>query len=142
MVTALSSTDYRIVVEQAPLMIWRTDPHGKCDYFNRRWLSFTGRTMADELGDGWLNGVHPDDRDRCLKTFLDAFEMRMEFEMEYRLRRYDGEYRWIVDTGGPIYDVNGRFLGYVGSAVDCHDRVDARAILARTNLKNLGLDGV
>ena len=141
MVTALSSTDYRIVVEQSPIMIWRTDRHAKCDYFNQRWLLFTGRPMADELGDGWLEGVHPDDRERCMKTFLDAFENHAEFEMEYRLCRYDGEYRWITDAGGPIFDVNGTFLGYVGSAVDCTDHVDARATLAKANLKKLGLDG-
>jgi PAS domain S-box-containing protein len=141
MPTALSSTDYRIVVEQSPIMIWRTDQHAKCDYFNQRWLLFTGRPMVDELGDGWLASVHPDDRDRCMHTFLDAFNLHQSFEMEYRLRRYDGEYRWIVDAGGPIFDVNGAFLGYVGSAVDCHDRVDARAMLARANIKSLGLDG-
>ena len=140
MTTVLSSADYRIVVEQAPLMIWRTDRDGKCDYFNQRWLLFTGRPMADELGDGWLESVHPDDRDRCMKTFRGAFKEREPFEMEYRLRRYDGEYRWLVDTGGPIFDVNGTFLGYVGSAVDCTDRVDARAALARANMKALGLE--
>ena len=142
MPTALSLTDYRTVVEQTPLMIWRCDHHAKCDYFNERWLLFTGRQLEDELGDGWTAGVHPDDRDRCVRTFLDAFDRREVFELEYRLRRYDGEYRWVLDSGGPIIDHAGEFTGYVGSAIDVTDRVDARAQLARANLKELGLDGV
>ena len=142
MPTALSAADYRTVVEQAPIMIWRCDRNAKCDYFNNRWLLFTGRTLAEEVGDGWANGVHPDDRERCLQTFLDAFHRREVFEMEYRLRRYDGEYRWILDSGGPIVDSTGEFIGFVGSAVDVTDRVQARAQLARANLRELGFDGV
>src|SRR5256885_2163342 len=99
-------------------MIWRANVHGKCDYFNQRWLAFTGRTLEQELGDGWSNAVHPDDVERCMKTYRDAFKTHDPFEMEYRLRRYDGEYRWILDTGGPIHDDKGGFIGYVGSAVD------------------------
>jgi len=135
----LSHAEYRSIVEQAPIMIWRSDSAAQCDYFNQRWLAFTGRTLEDELGDGWCNGVHPDDRDRCIKTYRDAFERRDPFEVEYRLRRYDGEYRWVLDTGGPVYDALGQFVGYVGSAVDVTDRVEARAALARTTLKDLGL---
>jgi PAS domain S-box-containing protein len=142
MPTALSPTDYRTVVEQAPIMIWRCDQNAKCDYFNQRWVLFTGRALADELGDGWLHGVHPDDRDRCMATFLEAFQRREVFEMEYRLRRYDGEYRWVLDSGGPLMSNAGEFTGYVGSAVDITDRVQARAELARATMKQLGLDGV
>lgn len=120
-------------------MIWRSNLHAKCDYFNERWLAFTGRTLQDELGEGWSAGVHPDDRARCLKTYLDAFRQHEPFEMEYRLRRYDGEYRWVLDTGGPIHDAAGGFVGYVGSCVDVTDRVQARAALARATLKDLGL---
>jgi PAS domain S-box-containing protein len=127
------------VVEQAPIMIWRANTDAKCDYFNERWLTFTGRSMEDELGDGWAKGVHPEDLDRCLRTFLYAFGRRETFEMEYRLRRYDGEYRWILDTGTPVHDVGERFAGFVGSCVDVTDRVDARAALARTHLKDLGI---
>jgi PAS domain S-box-containing protein len=128
-----------VVVEQAPIMIWRANLYGKCDYFNQRWLAFTGRTLEAELGDGWCNGVHPDDAERCLKTYNDAFRNHDAFEMEYRLRRYDGEYRWVLDSGGPIYDEQGGFIGYVGSAIDVTDRVEARAALARATLKDLGL---
>jgi PAS domain S-box-containing protein len=135
----LSHAEYRAIVEQAPIMIWRSNVHSKCDYFNQRWLAFTGRTLEDELGDGWAKGVHPDDADRCLKTYREAFERREPFEIEYRLRRYDGEYRWVRDNGSPIYDDSGRFTGYIGSCVDVTDRVEARATLARATLKDLGL---
>jgi PAS domain S-box-containing protein len=135
----LTPTDYRIVVEQTPIMIWRANTEAKCDYFNERWLEFTGRSMEDEIGDGWTQGVHPDDLDRCVRTYEDAFERRERFEMEYRLRRYDGEYRWVLGTGGPIHDAAGGFTGYVGSCIDVTDRVLARAALARAHLKDLGL---
>jgi PAS domain S-box-containing protein len=137
--SVLSQSDYRTVVEQAPLMIWRANTDAKCDYFNERWLAFTGRSMAEEIGDGWAQGVHPEDQDRCLRTFLHAFGRREAFEMEYRLRRYDGEYRWIFDSGAPVHDPSGRFAGFVGSCVDVTDRVHARAVLTRTHLKALGI---
>jgi len=139
MPTGLSLIEYRTIVEQAPIMIWRADTLGRCDYFNERWLAFTGRPIQEELGDGWCNVVHPDDRDRCLRTYMDAFKQRQTFEVEYRLRRYDGEYRWVLDTGGPVYATSGEFAGYVGSCVDVTDRVEARAALARATLRDLGL---
>ena len=120
-------------------MIWRSNTLAKCDYFNQRWLAFTGRALEDEVGDGWSKGVHPDDLERCLQTYLDAFKRHEPFEMEYRLRRYDGEYRWVLDTGGPIHDASGAFAGYIGSCVDVTDRVEARAALARATLRDLGL---
>jgi PAS domain S-box-containing protein len=135
----LSQAEYRAIVEQAPILIWRSNIHSQCDYFNQRWLAFTGRTLEDELGDGWTNGVYPEDRERCLKTYREAFARREPFEMEYRLRRYDGEYRWVRDNGSPIHDEAGRFTGYIGSCVDVTDRVEARAALARATLKDLGL---
>jgi PAS domain S-box-containing protein len=139
MPSVLSESDYRTVVEQAPIMIWRSNTLAKCDYFNTRWLAFTGRSIEDELGDGWADGVHPEDLARCLRTYLDAFARREPFEMEYRLRRYDGEYCWVFDIGGPVNDASGRFAGYVGSCVDVTDRVHARAVLARAHLKDLGI---
>jgi PAS domain S-box-containing protein len=138
----LTTAEYRVLVEQAPIMIWRSNAQAKCDYFNERWLSFTGRTLVEELGDGWAKGVHADDYDRCLSTYLDAFKRRELFEMEYRLRRYDGEYRWVLDSGSPLYNAAGAFTGFAGSCIDVTDRVHARATLARVNLRELGFEGV
>jgi PAS domain S-box-containing protein len=135
--TTLSLADYQIVVEQAPIMIWRSNIDGKCDFFNDRWLAFTGRALDEELGDGWSAGVHADDLQHCLSTYRTAFERRESFEMEYRLRRYDGEYRWVLDRGAPVTDASGAFAGYIGSCIDVTDRVTARAALARDHLIGL-----
>lgn len=128
---SVSPSDYRALVEQAPMMIWRANANGLCDYFNERWLTFTGRPLERELGDGWASSVHAEDLERCLHTFRDAFARREVFEMEYRLRRYDGEYRWIVDRGAPVTDEGGAFLGYIGSCIDVHERVLAQQALVR-----------
>ena len=92
-----------------------------CDYFNKRWLEFTGRTLDQEMGNGWAEGVHPDDHQKCLEVYLSAFEKRELFSMEYRLRRFDGEYRWLLDRGVPRFSTEGIFLGYLGSCVDIGD---------------------
>jgi PAS domain S-box-containing protein len=105
-------------MDAAPVMIWASGPDKNCVWFNRPWLTFTGRTMDQELGYGWTDGVHPDDYDRCIQTYAGHFDSRTEFRMQYRLRRQDGIYRWIDDTGSPRYSWNGRFLGYIGSCVD------------------------
>ena len=88
-----------------------------CTYFNKSWLDFTGKTLEAELGNGWSEGIHPEDRSRCLGTYARAFDGREEIRMEYRLRRHDGEYRWIVDIGGPRFNADGSFAGYIGSAI-------------------------
>jgi PAS domain S-box-containing protein len=124
-----SDIEYRLIVEQAPFMIWRSGIDAKCDYFNERWLSFTGRTLEQELGDGWTQGVHPDDLQRCLRTYLEAFQARTPFEMEYRMRRRDGVYRWILDRGAPCLGRSGGFEGYIGSCVDVTDRHEAQRAL-------------
>jgi PAS domain S-box-containing protein len=126
----LSLEEYRALVEQAPILIWRADTTGACNYFNEQWLAFTGRTMAQETGNGWAEGVHPDDLQHCLDIYLDHFGRRALFEMEYRLRRNDGAWRWIFDRGVPYYDdETGDFLGYIGSCVDVTSRVEAQAAL-------------
>jgi PAS domain S-box-containing protein len=121
----IRDSEYKTLVEQSPMIIWRCDVNAKCDYFNERWLAFTGRTLQQEVGDGWAEGVHKDDFDGCLAVFLGAFARREAFEMEYRLRRHDGEYRWILDRGTPSYGPDGTFLGYVGTCVDVTERVVA-----------------
>jgi PAS domain S-box-containing protein len=121
----LPADQYRALVEHHPTMIWRAGLDAKCNYFNETWLDFTGRTMAQEMGNGWAEGVHPDDFDRCLKIFLDNFGRRQAFEMEYRLRRHDGVYRYIFDRGVPFWDDQGEFAGFIGSCVDVHERREA-----------------
>ena len=125
----LTMKEYQALVEQAPILIWRANTSALCDYFNERWLAFRGRTLEQEYGNGWAEGVHPDDFDRCLRIFLDGFNMREVFEMEYRLLRYDGVYRWIFDRGVPFSDENGEFAGYIGSCADVTERVEAQEAL-------------
>ncbi|MEW5907203.1 MAG: PAS domain S-box protein [Elusimicrobiota bacterium] len=125
----LSYGEYRALTEQSPILIWRSGTDAKCDYFNERWLAFTGRSMEQEMGDGWAEGVHPDDFDRCVKYYLDHFKAREPFEMEYRLRRHDGAYRWLFDRGVPFYREDGEFAGFIGSCVDITDRKAAQEAL-------------
>jgi PAS domain S-box-containing protein len=133
----LTMEEYRLLVEKAPIMIWRSDLSMGCDYFNETWLSFTGRSMEQEAGDGWAAGVHPEDFDRCLRIYTGHFAKRETFEMEYRLRRHDGAYRWIFDRGVPCYDASGKFRGYIGSCVDVSDRIEAQAALKAAQDKEI-----
>ena len=125
----LSRIEYQTLVEQAPIMIWRANTTAECDYFNDRWLQFRGRRMEQEYGNQWVKGVHPEDFQRCLSTYLEAFEKREPFEMEYRLKRHDGEYRWILDKGAPFFSENDEFQGYIGSCIDVTDRIEAQRAL-------------
>ena len=128
-IARLTLQEYEALVEQSPILSWRANTDALCDYFNERWLAFRGRSMEEEYGNGWAEGVHPDDFDRCLEIFLSSFKAREIFEMEYRLQRYDGEYRWIFDRGVPFQDENGEFAGYIGSCVDVTERVVAQEAL-------------
>jgi PAS domain S-box-containing protein len=133
----LSADEYRLLVEQSPILIWRANLQAKCDYFNERWLAFTGRTLAQEMGDGWAEGVHPDDLPACLETYLGSFARREPFEMIYRLRRHDGDWRWIFDRGAPFHDDQGGFAGYIGSCYDITERVEAEEALRQARKSEL-----
>jgi two-component system sensor kinase FixL len=113
-----SESRFRIVADAAPVLIWMSGVDKLCTFFNKPWLEFTGRSVEQELGNGWAEGVHADDLQRCLKTYTEAFDARKPFGMQYRLRRRDGEYRWVSDDGVPRYDTLGQFAGYIGSCVD------------------------
>lgn len=108
---------YTVLIEQSPVLIWRSGKDGLCDYFNQTWLDFTGKDLKEEIGEGWSKGVHKDDYEYCLSTYLESFKARNVFEMEYRLRRHDGEFRWLLDRGRPFYE-DGVFMGYIGSCID------------------------
>jgi len=128
---ALRESDerFRLVANHAPVLIWMSGTDKLCTFFNKGWLDFTGRSMEQELGERWASGVHADDLERCLGIYSAAFDARMDFEMEYRLRRFDGEYRWIVHYGVPRFESNGAFCGYIGSCVDITDRKLSEASL-------------
>jgi PAS domain S-box-containing protein len=113
---------FRLVADTAPALIWMSGTDKLCNFFNKGWLNFTGRSLEEELGEGWVSGVHPDDREPCLGIYTAAFDARAEFEVEYRLRRSDGAYRWVVDYGVPRFESNGTFCGYIGSCLDITDR--------------------
>jgi PAS domain S-box-containing protein len=117
-----SEKRFRLVADTAPVLIWMSGTDKLCNFFNHGWLSFRGRTMEEELGEGWLSGVHPEDVERCVEMYSASFDARVDFEMEYRLRRFDGEYRWIVDYGVPRFESDGTFYGYVGSCLDITER--------------------
>ncbi|HOJ96556.1 MAG TPA: PAS domain S-box protein [Methanospirillum sp.] len=116
---------YLRILDEFPNPIWRSGPDAKCNYFNKAWLKFTGRTPEQEQGDGWADGVHPDDRDQCISIYMSSFERREPFSMVYRLRYYDGSYHRIADYGAPIYDLKGEFTGYIGSCYDLDGKKDS-----------------
>jgi PAS domain S-box-containing protein len=116
-----SKEQFREVADSAPVMIWMTDENKQCNFVNKGWLKFTGRKKEQELGYGWIEGMHPDDYTRCSEVFEDAFSRRREYSLEYRFRREDGEYRWVRETGIPRYSVEGKFEGYIGSCIDVHE---------------------
>jgi PAS domain S-box-containing protein len=116
-----SEERFRTVANIAPVMIWMSGADKRCTFFNQRWLDFTGRSMKEELGEGWTRSVHPDDLDQCLGIYSSAFDAHVDFQMEYRLRRHDGEFRWVLDRGVPRFQSDGEFQGYIGSCVDLTD---------------------
>ena len=130
----LASEDrFRTIADAAPVLIWLSGTDKLCNGFNKPWLEVVGRPLERELGNGWTENVHPDDFDRCLKIYVTNFDERRAFSMEYRLKRHDGEYRWILDNGVPYYGPNGIFEGYIGSCIDIHTAKLAEEALVDAN---------
>ena len=122
-----SHARFRLLADTAPVMIWSAGIDKLCNFFNKSWLEFTGRPLEKELGNGWTEGIHPEDYDRCVHTYIKAFDARQPFKMEYRLRRYDGAYRYLLDHGAPQFSPSRKFIGYIGSCIDITDRKEAEA---------------
>ena len=127
-----SEVNYRTLADSGQALIWTSKTDKLCDYFNKVWLNFTGRTMEEEFGNGWGEGVHPEDFQRCLDIYVTAFDKRETFSMDYRLRRHDGEYRWIQDDGCPRYNLNGSFIGYISYCLDVTERKEAEEKLGKS----------
>lgn len=119
---AASEAWFHTLADTAPVLLWVAGTDGLVTFVNSPWLRFTGRRMEQELGNGWAEGIHPDDYQRCMETYFTAFRAREHFTMEYRLQRFDGEYRWMMDSGIPRFAPDGAFLGYIGSAIDITER--------------------
>jgi len=136
MVTLHESEErFRLVANTAPVMIWMAGVDKLCTYFNHGWLQFTGRSFEQERGNGWAEGVHSEDLERCWNTYAKAFDRREPFQMEYRLRRHDGEYRWVLDQGVPRFHADGSFAGYIGSCIDVTERKLAEEALSTVSQK-------
>ncbi len=130
-----SELRFKYLADTAPVLIWMSGQDTLCNYFNKPWLDFTGRTLEQEMGNGWVEGVHPDDMQHCLDTYLGSFTKRQNLEMEYRLLRADGEYRWLLDNGIPRFTPEGEFLGYIGSCWDITERKQMMMALSESENK-------
>lgn len=126
-----SEQHFRTLADSGQALIWTSGLDRKCNYFNKPWLDFTGRPLEQEIDDGWMNNVHPDDIDSCVKTYLKAFERREKFSMDYRLLHRDGTFRWIQDNGTPRYNMNNEFIGFIGHCLDITDQKESIQLLAR-----------
>ena len=134
---------FELLMDTAPVMIWVSGADKLCTWFNRPWLEFRGRSLAQERGNGWTEGVHQDDLARCMETYISHFDRRLPFRMEYRLRRADGEYRWILDTGVPRFAADETFLGYIGSCIDINAMKQAeRGLQDKVVSRELALDAL
>jgi two-component system, chemotaxis family, CheB/CheR fusion protein len=125
-IEALAESEKRFhrLSDHAPVMIWMTDTDQNCNFVNKTWLDFTGKTMDQEVGNGWYNGIHADDKEKFVNTYNEAYQKRNEFKADYRLKRADGEYRWVMAHGVPRYTNDGTFIGYIGTSIDITERID------------------
>ena len=130
---AASEVLFRMTADMAPVFIWVAGPDKRRTWFNKRWLDFTGRTIEQEDGHEWAGIAHPEDAERCTSVYESHFDEQLPFSMEYRLRRNDGEYRWVLENGVPRTSASGQFLGYICSGIDIHDRMESEQSLHRTN---------
>jgi PAS domain S-box-containing protein len=128
-----SEKRFRQMADTAPVLIWISEANKLRTYFNKPWLDFTGRSIDLERGNGWSEGVHPGDLPRCMDTYTQAFDRREEFRMEYRLRRHDGEYRWILDIGVPRFNEDQSFIGYIGIGIDVTERKQVEGTISSMN---------
>jgi len=130
-----SEARFRNMADTAPVMIWVSGTDKFCTYFNKELVEFRGRGIEEELGTGWVDGVHPDDWSDCFEIYTSSFDHRQAFEMEYRLLRHDGQYRWIIERGTPRFSSSGEFLGYIGSCIDITERKESAEALAKANVE-------
>jgi PAS domain S-box-containing protein len=130
-----SESRFRTMADHAPVLLWMAGTDGLCNFFNQRWLEFTGKRLEQEVGSGWAGGVHPEDFQHCMSTYLESFVARRSFSMEYRLRRHDGTYRWVYDQGAPRFEQDGNFAGYIGSCTDVTEQRLARDALGELTLE-------
>ncbi|MBD1934238.1 MULTISPECIES: PAS domain-containing sensor histidine kinase [Cyanophyceae] len=137
-----SEERFRTMADSAPVLLWMSGTDALCNFFNQSWLTFTGRTLEEEMGNGWTQGVHRDDFQRCLDTYMTAFNARENFQMEYRLLRADGEYRWVLDRGRPRFIPDDTFAGYIGSCIDITERKKAEEDLLTRAKELTRLSGI
>lgn len=124
----LDSKSYKMMIDFAPNMVWRSNTEAVYDFFNKTWLDFTGKTLEEESGDGWLKAIHPGDLKLYLETYLDSFHKRLPFEIEYRFRRHDTSWRKINNRGVPYFSESNEFLGYIGSCIDVTNKVEGKKL--------------
>lgn len=117
-----SEERFKLMADSAPVLVWVTGPHAESTYFNQTWLDFRGKTLEEELSEDWSTAIHPDDRTQAVSTCMNGFTVRKSFTMEFRMKRHDGEYRWMLDTGIPRFGKDNEFLGFIGSCVDINER--------------------
>ncbi|GIW10373.1 MAG: hypothetical protein KatS3mg061_1430 [Dehalococcoidia bacterium] len=133
---------YRQLVQNAPLVLWTTGPDARCLFINHRWFAFTGQSAEEAANDGWLAAIHPDDRERTVEAYLRAFEARLPYQVEYRLRRHDGVYRWVLAIGLPILEPGGVFAGYSGATLDVTELKAAQEEQTRAAIHSARIEGV